>query len=453
LGRPRVDVVVSTTGLYRDTFPMFIDLLDKAVQMAAASPEADNNVKNHAEKLRKELVKKGMDSTEARQRSLVRIFAEPAGTYSSKMSEATYASGTWDDEKQVAELYIRRMGNGYGCGIWGESMETEYKAALSGTQAIVHSRSSSLYMSLDNDDFFGFAGAIALGVRHVDKTTKSPPIMVADLRTKGEEKYTSIERFMGQELRSRYFNPEYIAAMTKEGYSGARHIMQGVDWMWGWQVVYPEVVTSEKWQEFYEVWLKDRYKLKTDEFFEENSPHAKESISARMLEATRKGYWKPSEAVKQDLAKIYVETVAKHGVSCGHTTCDHPELHNFIKGVALASSNIKAADVAKWVKNVETATGKTVGQALAQRVADKAQWKDPSKVKQYKPNEPVQPQVAQTNNQKQAVKGYKMIEEKVMDSSKATASANAPVGSPWFYLSILGLQLLCLLAGGLKRWT
>jgi cobaltochelatase CobN len=452
LKRPRVDVMISTTGLYRDTFPMFIDLLDKAINLAAKSPEADNPVRNHSEKLRKELIKKGMDSTVARQRSLVRIFAEPSGTYSSKMSEATYASGSWDNEKQVAELYIRRMGNGYGGGIWGESMETEYKAALSGTQGIVHSLSSSLYMTLDNDDFFGFAGAIAMGVRYADNTKKSPQFMVADLRVKGEENYTSVEKLMGQELRTRYFNPTYIKAMVDEGYAGARHVSQGVDWMWGWQVVYPEVVTNEKWQEFYEVWLKDRYKLKTDEFFEEHSPHAKESISARMMEAVRKGYWTPTDAVKKDLAKIYVETVAKNGVSCGHTTCDHPELHNFIKGIALTNSSIKASDVTKWVKNVETATGKTIGEALSKRIIDKKDFNDPNKVKEYKPNELFK-QVAKTSNDKQAVKGYKMIEEKITDASKTTtASANAPKSSPWFFLTILGLQLFCLLAGGWRRW-
>ncbi|WP_041344123.1 cobaltochelatase subunit CobN [Runella slithyformis] len=454
LGRPRVDVVMSSTGLYRDTFPMFFELMDKAFRLAASSPEADNPVRNHSEATRKKLIESGMDSAQARIRSQIRIFAEPSGTYGSKVSEAAYASGTWDNESQIAELYIRRMGNGYGGGIWGESMETEYKEALKGTQAIVHSRSSSLYMSLDNDDFFGFAGAIALGVRHLDKTKKSPSVMVADLRTKGSEKYQSLERFMGQELRSRYFNPEYIKAMTAEGYSGARHVMQGVEYLWGWQVVYPEVVTAEKWQEFYEVWLKDRYKLKTNEFFEEHSPHARESMSARMLEAVRKGYWNPSEEVKKDLSKIYVESVAKHGVSCGHTTCDHPELHQFIKGIAIASGSVKPADVAKWVKNVETATGKPIAEALAKRISDKNEWNDPNKVKQYKPNEAVSEQMAeksQSSNQKQAVKGYKMQEEQVMDATSAKSSANAPTGSTRLYLGILGGQLVLLLLGGIRR--
>ncbi|MFN4144702.1 MAG: cobaltochelatase subunit CobN [Runella sp.] len=454
LGRPRVDVLMSTTGLYRDTFPMFIELLDQAFQLAASSPEPDNPVRNHSQATYKKLVESGMDTTQARVRSQIRIFAEPSGTYSSKISEATYASGTWDNESQVAELYIRRMGNGYGGGIWGESMETEFKEALKGTQAIVHSRSSSLYMSLDNDDFFGFAGAIAMGVRHVENSKKSPPVIVADLRQKGSEKYQSLERFQGSELRSRYFNPDYIKAMTAEGYSGARHIMQGVEYLWGWQVVYPEAVTAEKWQEFYEVWLKDRYQLKTEAFFEEHSPHARESISARMLEVVRKGYWNPSEEVKKDLSKIYVESVAKHGVSCGHTTCDHPELHNFIKGIAITNSSIKASDITKWVKNVENATGKTIGEALAQRITDKKHWNDPTQIKQYTPNglSNESQQALSKSPTTQKVQGYKMIEEKVMDASQSKVSGHIPTDTPWLLLVIVGTQLLCFVVGGLRKY-
>lgn len=451
LKHPRVDVTFSTTALYRDNFPMLIDLLDSAVQMAASSPEADNALRNNAEKLYRKLVAGGMDTAMARKRSLVRIFAEPAGTYSSKISEATYASGSWDKEDQVAELYIRRMGNGYGGGIWGEAMKEEYESALSGTQAIIHSRASSLYSTLDNDDFFQFAGAIALGVRHVDKTKKSPDFVVSDLRVKGAEQQVSLERFQGAELRSRYFNPEYIKAMQKDGYDGARHIVKSVEYLWGWQVVMPEIVTAEKWQEFYEVWMKDRYNLKTNEFFEENSPHAKEAISGRMMEAVHKGYWNPTEEVKKDISKIYTETVAKHGVSCGHITCDNPELQQFIKGIAETNSSIKAADITKWIKKVETATGKSLPNAVAQRKKEKADFKDPGKVIEYKPNQIAEDKNAKPSSAKtQNVKGFVMKEEKVIENNPG--ATNKVPRKVWImYLIGIGSQLLLLSIGGLAR--
>jgi cobaltochelatase CobN len=446
LGRPRVDVLYSITGLYRDNFPMLVDLLDKGVRLAAASPEADNAIRQHADSLYAKLTKAGMDTATARRRSLVRCFAEPPGTYGNKVADASYASGSWDNEKQVADLYIERSGYGYGQGFHGEKMTDEFKSALSGTDAIIHSRTTSLYMSLDNDDFAAYAGAIAMGVRRVDGG-KSPPLMVADLRRKGQEQYVSIERFMGQELRSRYFNPEYIKGMQQEGYAGAKELRESVDNLWGWAVAYPEVVNAEKWQEFYEVFLTDRYDLKMAEFFDKNSPHAKESMAARMMEAVRKGYWKPTDAVKKDLAKQYVESVAKHGVSCGHTTCDHPELQQYIKGVAATNSNIKASDVTKWVKQVETATGKTMSEALAQRKIEKARWKDPSRFDKLDKNDKA---VAKNESAPaQKVKGYKMVEEKVV-TAQNSPSKPAPV--PGLYYILFGTQALCLLVGGLKRW-
>lgn len=79
-------------------------------------------------------------------------------------------------------------------------------------------------------------------------------------------------------------------------------------------------------------------------------------MSGRMMEAVRKGFWKPDEKTKQELAKIYVENVVKNGVSCSYTTCDHPELQQFIKGIAATNSNINAADITKWISKVENAT-------------------------------------------------------------------------------------------------
>lgn len=452
LGRPRVDVVMSSTGLYRDTFPMFFELLDEAFKLAAESPEEDNPVRKNSEKLRLDLIRAGVSDEDARLRSQIRIFAEPSGTYGSKMNEAIASSGSWENETQLAELYIRRMGNGYGKGYWGESMEKEYKAALSGVESVIHSRSSSVYMSLDNDDFFAYAGAIAMGVRYVDKTQKSPDVMVADLHTKGNEQIKSLEKYMGQELRSRYFNPEYIKEMKKEGYSGARHIMQGVEFLWGWQVVYPEVVNDEKWQEFYDVWLKDKYDLGTDEFWEQNSPHAKETITARMMEAVRKGYWNPNEEVKKDLSKMYVENVVKHGVSCGHTSCNHAELTDFIKGVALSNANIKNSDIDKMIKKVENATGKSITEAKQQQVSDRKNYADPKNIKDYNPKEkPKYPsEKGKTGTQK--VQGYKMVEEKIIEHhSSDKKGAEKQKGVEWFVPLIIALMGGCIVLGGLER--
>lgn len=447
LNRPRVDVLFSTTGLYRDNFPMLVELFDKGVQLAYSSPEPDNPVRANTEKIYKQLVAAGMDTATARKRSLIRVFAEAPGTYGNGVADAAIASGSWDNDSTIANLYIRKMSYGYGNNVWGESMEKEFEAALSGTDAVIHSRTTSLYMSLDNDDFFGFAGALAQGVKHVDSLKSSPPLMVADLREKGNEKYVSIERFMGTELRSRYFNPTYVEAMTKEGYAGAREVMKSVDNMFGWQVVYPEVITNEKWQEFYEVWMKDRYHLQTTEFFDEHNPYARQSMSARMLEAVRKGFWKADANTQKELAKIYVDNVVKNGVSCSYTTCDHPQLQQFIKGVAITNSAIKGADVTKWISKVENATNKTLDEAMAQRNIEKAQVMGSEKQAKEQAKQTTESAKNAPSPKAQKVQGYKMVEEKLIkDQWKAPTAATL-----WLYFLIVGLQLVIVLLGAWKR--
>lgn len=377
LGRPRVDVIMHGTSLYRDTFPVLVELFDQAVQLAANSPESDNPIRANVDTLAGELVARGMSTDEARMRARIRFFAEPSGMHDSKLAAMASSSGSWDSEAQVADTYIRRMGHGYGRGAWGQNMEKEFRFALAGTQRIVHTRSSKLYATLDNDDYFGYGGSIALGVRRIDGGS-SPAMLVTDLRTPGRERHEPIERFLGQEFRSRLLNPEYIKAMQSEGYAGAREVWKSTEYLWGWQVVYPETVGAEKWQELHEVWLLDRYKLGLEEFFRKNSPHTREAMAGRLLEVVRKGYWNPSKETRDELASIYVKSIAESGVACDTLTCDNPDLQAFTKGIAEASEGLDPALVARWLKQVAAATGKNLEERVAQRQSDKVAWHDPA---------------------------------------------------------------------------
>ena len=423
LGRPRIDVVFHATSLYRDTFPVLFERIDEAVRLAAASPEADNPIRQHAADLKKQLIEAGVDEEQAEIRSLVRIFAEPTGKHDSKIHAMTASSGSWETEEQVGNNYIRRMGHGYGGGIWGEPMEREFRSALSDTDSIVHTRASKIYSTLDNDDYFSYGGSIALGVRTVDGG-ESPPFMVTDLRTPGKERHEPLERFLGQEFRSRYLNPRFAEAMMDEGYAGARHVWKAAEYLWGWQVVYPETVDGAKWTELYDVWMKDRYELDMEEFFEEHNPYAKQGIASRMLEAVRKGYWDAPQEIVDDLTQIYVEQVAEHDVACDHLTCDNPDLQDFIQERAEQVPGLDAQTIQQWIENVENATGKTIDEALQQRVADHQRWHQPQAIEEMEQNR----QQEAPADSPRPVEGYVMEEEKVIEHEQMQEPPpNAPV--------------------------
>lgn len=437
LGRPRVDVVFHTTGLYRDTFPMLIELLDQAVRLAAESPEPDNAVARHTADLTEKLIAQGIKPDVARQRARVRIFAEPPGMHDSKVAALADASGSWDREGDVADVYIRRMGFGYGNGLWGAEMEAEFRAALAGTQAIVHSRSSRLYGTLDNDDFFAFGGSIALGVRRV-QGGKSPPMWVAELSTPGAEKHVAIEELVGAELRSRVLNPTYAAAMRDEGYAGLREVWKSVEYLWGWQVVYPEAVAEADWQEVYDVWVADRERLGLAKAFEKASPFARQGIAARLLETARKGYWSPPQQTLAGLSKALIDGVVNNGVGCDSLTCNNPELRKYAEEQARRTGAVPASTLLAWSARLEKATGKALAGALSERARDKQRW--------LAPPAPTGSKEAGRNGQAARVKGYKMEESRrTLDSRLQPLSAPALPRAIW-------ILWLCVLAGALRRW-
>jgi len=116
LGRPRIDVLISTSGLYRDTFPDKVKLLDKAVRLAAQAENDTypNYVKENSDAIYEWLIANGYNESEARSLSMARVFAMSPGNYGVGLENAIAASNTWENETKLADLFIDRMGYSYG---------------------------------------------------------------------------------------------------------------------------------------------------------------------------------------------------------------------------------------------------------------------------------------------------------------------------------------------------
>lgn len=429
LGYPRVDISIHATSLYRDTFPILIELLDKAVIMAAGQEESDNSVLEYTNKIQKVWEEQGYSKIEALKRAKVRIFAEPPGTHDSKIYAMTEASSSWTTDTQVGETWIRRMGFGYGSGFWGEELPDQLREMLKGVQSIVHSRSSKLYATLDNDDYFSYGGSIALGVRTA-QGGKSPPFYVTDLRTEGKEEHRSLESFLGEELRGRFLNPKFIDEIKKDGYSGARHVWHAGEYLWGWQVVYPEAVDEKKWEEMYSVWMKDRYQKNLKQFFSENNPWARQAMAGRMLEVVRKGYWDASSEIQKDLTRIFVENVVKNGVSCDHTTCNNPELQEMITNIG---KSIPGLNLGAYTKTIREATGKELSKRIEERRANRKQWHKPGSSKKSK-----LPTLAQRSKNRNQAKEQKVTGKVMKEVHKHHHHLHKPArDESWFPLALM----------------
>ncbi len=317
LKRPRVDVIASPTGLYRDAFPNVMMLISKAVQKIADLKGEHNYVAQHAASIKRDLLANGLAPDEAEALSTIRFFSTESGEYGTGLEVASLASDTWETDDKLANMYLDRMGYFYGSDekTWGQKLpEVDlYAMNLTGTDAVLFSRSSNIYGMMTSDDPFQYFGGISLAVRHLDG--KSPEMFISDLRDKDNRNVAPLSEFISTELRSRYFHPKWIEEMQEEGYSGTLAVLDTVNNFWGWQVVDPDSIRDDQWQGFHDVYVNDMYDMKMKEWFETNNPEALAQIAERMLEAIRKGYWDASDLVKQELAQTYLELAKAHDIN------------------------------------------------------------------------------------------------------------------------------------------
>lgn len=317
LKRPRIDVVLSATGLYRDAFPNVMQRLAKAIESVAQLKEDNNSVWENSQRIAAELKQQGVEGNEAEYLSTARIFSNSSGNYGSGVSDPVFASDTWDDDSKISDNYLATMGYYYGSdnSRWGKKVGTVtgddgverevnlYAEQLSGTDVALFSRSSNVYGMITSDDPFEYFGSLALAVRNLDG--ESPQMMISNLRDANNPKAENAASFLAKELRSRNFHKRWVEEMMKEGYSGANTMSSNLDNFWGWQVVDPNIVRDDQWQEFYEVYVEDKLEVGINEFFEEMNPQSQANMLSRMLEANRKDYWQAdAETLKQIMEKF-----------------------------------------------------------------------------------------------------------------------------------------------------
>lgn len=366
LGRPRIDVVVSATGLYRDAFPNVMLWIAEAIDKVAKMKEDNNFVYRHSMTLKQTLLDEGKSEEDADYLSSVRIFSNESGAYGTGLAGGALDSDSWENDSKLANLYLDRMGFGFGKdeARWSENLSETglYKKVLSGTDGVVFSRSSNLYALMTNDDPFQYFGGIGLAVRNIDG--KTPQMYVSNLRRKGQEKIQTLDQFISNEMRSRYFHPRWIKAMQDSGYAGATAILDRMNNMWGWEVMTPDAVRDDQWQEFFEVYVDDKYDMQMREFFEQHNAEALAQIIERMLEAVRKGYWQADAKTLKKMLETYTEIANQHDV-----VTDNETFTEFVKeqnaGFGLAPL-VPGQAAPELANSVSSASQQVSGQKLEQ---------------------------------------------------------------------------------------
>ncbi|WP_244603634.1 cobaltochelatase subunit CobN [Methanococcoides sp. AM1] len=361
LGRPRIDVVVTTTGVYRDNWKWQIQLMDRAVRLAAEAESTtyDNYVKEHSDTIYDALIATGSyTSSDARDLSKCRIFGPDDGSWGiGGLTNAVDASGSWTEEEKLANLYINSMSYAYGDNIWAFKDTEVFKNALADTEAVLFSRSGNSgrgSSSVIFDHTYEFFGGFGMAVRNVSGDT--PEMFIVNLKDPNQAMTETLGAFLARDLRSTYWNPTWIEGMMQHGYVGASELDRMLEDFWGLNVMLPDEVTADMWNEMYTVYMEDKYGLGLDDWFEAENPWAEQSMQARMIEAIRKGYWDASDEVLQSLVSEYAESMVRNGVTCCHHTCGNIMFDDYVQGIMSVPGVVSQETIDKYNELMQDAT-------------------------------------------------------------------------------------------------
>ncbi|HSE98966.1 MAG TPA: cobaltochelatase subunit CobN, partial [Blastocatellia bacterium] len=230
LGRPRVDVVMTVSGIFRDLFGTTMTLLDRAVRAVAVLDEPGewNYVSRH---VREQMAETGCSFDEA----VVRVFSNSAGNYGTNVNFMVLDS-VWEDAAELGDLFVTRKCFAYGKDSRGRSFEgAESKRllerALARVEASYQSLDSAEVGLTDVDHYFEYLGGVSKAVeRHAGSR---PRIYVADSLSPSA-KVRTLEETVRLETRTKVLNPKWYEGMLAHGFSGVAEIEHQVTNTFGW---------------------------------------------------------------------------------------------------------------------------------------------------------------------------------------------------------------------------
>lgn len=314
LGRPRIDVVVQTSGQLRDLAASRLLMITRAVKMASESKdeEFENLVAQGTVHTEGELVERGVTPQEARELSTMRVFGAQNGQYGTGIMGLVEKGDAWENSSEVADTYMNNMGAVYSDDKrWGAYTKDLFAVALEHTDVVVQPRQNNTWGALSLDHIYEFMGGVNLSIRQV--TGKEPESYFADYRNRSYLRMQGLREAIGVESRTTLLNPQYIKEAMKGGASSADNIAKTIRNTYGWNVMKSSVIDDALWDKLYGIYVIDSLKIGVTEFLQDKSPAALQEVTGVMLETARKGLWDASAVQIQKLADVHYNSVVDGG--------------------------------------------------------------------------------------------------------------------------------------------
>ncbi|MFB2645409.1 magnesium chelatase subunit H [Raphidiopsis sp. BLCC-F218] len=296
LGRPRIDVVINCSGVFRDLFINQMNLLDQGVKMAAEADEPleMNYVRKHALQQAQEM---GINLRQA----ATRVFSNASGSYSSNINLAVENS-TWDSEAELQEMYLKRKSfsfNSDNPGVMDESRQL-FENSLKTADATFQNLDSSEISLTDVSHYFDSDPTKLVASLRGDG--KKPASYIADTTTANAQ-VRSLSETVRLDARTKMLNPKWYEGMLSHGYEGVRELSKRLVNTTGWSAT-AGAVDNWVYEETNETFIKDEEMQKR---LLNLNPHSFRKIVSTLLEVNGRGYWETSEENLDRLRELYQE--------------------------------------------------------------------------------------------------------------------------------------------------
>jgi cobaltochelatase CobN len=250
LDRPRVDVTLRISGLFRDAFGAQIVLFDSAVAAIAARDEAvDWNP----------LVGSGG----------TRVFGPLAGSYGAAVRG-----------KAPGEAWLAASAGAYGVDRDGAAEPAALAARVRQADAFVQQQDHAETDVLDSPEYAAHQGGFAAAAASLGG---SPALYHREGRVR------TVAEQVARVVRGRAANPRWLGGMQRHGYRGAAEIARSVEALHAYAATLPERF-DRQFDLLFGATLGDPA---VDAFLRRENPDARAAMAARFAEARERGLWHP----------------------------------------------------------------------------------------------------------------------------------------------------------------
>jgi cobaltochelatase CobN len=286
LGRPRVDLLLRVSGLFRDAFGDTMRLLATVPKRLAQQDEPPDMNPIRASWLleRETLTGHGLDPEEASRRATLRVFSSGFGSYGTGLLPLIDA-GNWESTEDLTEVFCRWGGYAFDSDGSANEDVSLLKARLAEIELVHQNQDNREHDILDSDDYFQFQGGLHASVKQL--RGKAPVVFHGDSSDPEQPRIRTLEQEIIRVIRSRVLNPRWLEAMRRHGYKGAFEIAATVDYLFGYSAT-TGLVRDSHYEEIAHRLLLDPTQK---EFFRKHNPAALKESSRRLLEAAERGLW------------------------------------------------------------------------------------------------------------------------------------------------------------------